>query len=388
MLRFVPDTWLDLLLRPLLLVDPVAGLYTEIQAPDWRYLAVVLLLPAVAVSARGRLLLRQTSGRVMLGLTLAFYTWTAVSGNGRYFIWGLLLIGPLAVALARALPATRSARNTVIVGLLALQGFSVWLTFEPNAWMLRPWGRADSPQIAAGALTQQPAVFITVGSISHSILVPLFHPESRWSNVGGQMDLRAGTREYAKLQLLLDAPLPHYGVIRATRLVMTDQQQPTEHAWAIIKRSFARYAVAPTERPCTFAPAHLGGLPYDLKTTQENESGFWFCEIRRTRDNVVDSEDMRVAPELDDVFAQVEARCPRYFPPGNAVTRRMDEGVVRHYSHSDTSVSINDAGAVYFKNMRALNPTEIGPVAAVRAGRFNLDCQRLPGHYAPPWARP
>jgi hypothetical protein len=94
-----------------------------------------------------------------------------------------------------------------------------------------------------------------------------------------------------------------------------------------------------------------------------------------------------VAPELNDVFARIEEHCPRYFPAGNALTRASDDGVARQYSHSDTTLSINHAGAVYFKNMRALNPTQLGTTSDIRAGRFRLDCDRLPGRYVPPWAR-
>ena len=69
------------------------------------------------------------------------------------------------------------------------------------------------------------------------------------------------------------------------------------------------------------------------------------------------------------------------------MTRPGDDSIARHYSASDTTVTIHQGGTVYFKNMRALNPTELGTVENVRAGRFRLDCDRLPGRYLPPWSR-
>ena len=51
----MPDTWLDGLARPLLLADSVAGLYAEIQAPDWRFAALVLLL-VIASTFTGEIL--------------------------------------------------------------------------------------------------------------------------------------------------------------------------------------------------------------------------------------------------------------------------------------------------------------------------------------------
>jgi hypothetical protein len=388
MLRFVPDTWMDGLLRPLLLADPVAGLYAEIHAPDWRFALLMLLLPIAALAKRQRASLNGLPWRAIIGLMVCFYVWTLVSGNARYFLWGLLLVGPLVIAAARHMPATQTMRNTVILGALALQGWAVSMTYEPNVWALRPW--ADGPGLAlpSNPLADRPSVFVTVGAISHSILVPQMHPQSRWSNIGGQQILVKGMREFDQLQDLLASPLPKYGVIRAARLVMTDERQPTEAAWAVIRRAFRQQGLAPTARPCIFLRVNLGGLPFELQTLEKNERGFWFCEIERVASLAsLDTTPRSPAPELDDVFAQVEARCPRYFPPGQAVTRTGDDGVLRLYSRSDTSLNINVAGTVYFKNMRALNPTELGTVDEVRAGRFQLDCDRLPGRYLPPWAR-
>lgn len=89
----------------------------------------------------------------------------------------------------------------------------------------------------------------------------------------------------------------------------------------------------------------------------------------------------------DDVFAQVEQRCPRVFPKGNGHTRPSDECVGRLCSHSDTSVSVNPLGYVTFKRMRAPTPTLLSPMREVRAGRFESDCDRALGRYVSPWAR-
>ena len=388
MLRFVPDSWLEGLLRPLLLADPVAGLYAEIHAPDWRFLLVALLLLIAGLARRKRGVLDGAQWRTLIGLTLGFYVWTLVSGNGRYFFWGLLLVGPLVVVVARRLPVTQAMRNTVVLGALALQGWVVWMTYEPNVWALRPWAEGSGLAQSSHPLAKQPAVFVTVGSISHSILVPLMHPKSRWANIGGQQDLVPGMREFDQLQALLASTLPKYGVIRAAKQVMTDERQPTETAWAIIRRSFQQQGLVPAPKPCIFLPVNFGGPHFVLLTQQELERGFWFCELAPSTLAGADSASwQRHAPELDDVFSQIEKRCPRYFPAGNALTRPGDDGVVRLYSHSETRLFINHGGAVFFKNMRALNPTVLGSVKDIRAGRFRLDCDRLPGRYVAPWQR-
>ncbi len=387
MLRFVPDHWLDALARPLLMADSVAGLYAEIQAPDWRFAVLVLLLAVAALMHRSRSMLTGPQWRTLLGLAASFYVWTSTSGNGRYFFWGLLIVGPLVVVVATRLRSTLAMRNTVILGVLALQCWVVWSTFESNTWALRPWGRGPGLALEDTPLKRQPAVFITIGAISYSIMVPQMHPQSRWTNLAGQQDLLPGMREFDRYQALMASPLPKYAVVRATKLVMTDERQPIEHAWAIIRRALGGYGLEPAAGACMFVRADIAGLPYNVVTESVLDSGFWFCPVRRTTTMVAVDNKPAYAPELDDVFAQIEQRCPRLLPPGNATSRPADDGTVRLYSQSDTDVVVNLAGWVYFKHMRALNPTVLGKVEDIRAGRFALDCERLPGRYVPPWDR-
>lgn len=387
MLRFIPDTWIDGFLRPLLLLDPAAGLYSEIQAPDGRFALLALVLGLGLLSARSTRVLAPPQWRAMIALTLGFYTWTFASGNGRYFMWGLLIVGPLAVAVIRSLPATPMVRNILIVTGLSFQGWVMWMNFEPNGWALRPWTKGPGIGLEETPLKHQPAVFLTIGSLSHSILVPQMHSQSRWTNVAGQQDLISGMPEYNRLQALLDTPLPKYAVVRSARQVMTDDGQPIVQAWGVINRVLARYELKALGTPCTFVRADIVGLPFEVRGKVTLERGFWFCEVTRSGPAATSPQEAALAPELDPVFAQIEARCPRFFPPGNARTRPADEAVVRRYSESDTNLFINTAGAVYYQNMRSINPTEIGMKADVLAGRFQLECTRLPGRYSPPWSR-
>jgi len=390
-IRFVPDHWADGLLRPLLLVDPVAGLYIELQAPDGRFAALsLLLLLVLALGLAGRRrrdLLEPWQWLLLLGFAACFYAWTFVSGNGRYFIWGLLLVGPLVVMVARQLKATLALRNTVILGLLGLQLWLVSMTFEANSWSLRPWTRGPGIALANTPLKDQPAVFVTIGTITHSILVPQLHPASRWTNVGGQHEFVPGTLEHRRFSELMASPLPKYAVVRASRLAMTPDQQPVEHAWVVIRRALGRSGLALQAPECTFVPSDMGGSRINFVSGPARDSGFWFCPILVTGQATAEPRDAPTAPDLDDVFAKIEQRCPRIFPQGNAQTRPNDEGVGRSYNHSDVGVVVNSLGYVYFKHMRALNPTVLGHVDEVRAGRFEIDCERIPGRYLPPWAR-
>lgn len=388
MLRFVPDSWQEVLLRPLLMADPVAGLYTEIQAPDWRYVCLFFFLLVAKVMDRNGAVFDAVQRRVFIGMMSAMYLWTVVSGNGRYFMWGLLIVGPLVVVVARRLQVTLAMRNTLIGGVVVIQGWLLWAVYDANAWALRPWTRGPAISMLVTQLAERPAVFLTVGSNSYSMLVPQMNPLSRWSNVAGQQDFLPSMPEWDRLELLITSPLPKFAVLRSFRAVATAESQPTEAMMEVLRSAIGRHGLDLVSRPCTFVDVDQGGSPLNLTFAEKFERGFWFCELekisRPTSDLVIQAPP---AAELDDVFLTVERLCPRFFPTGNAITRISDDGVLRHYSQSDADINISTSGAVYFTSGRALNPTVVGTVKQLRAGRQTIACDRLPGRYRPPWRR-
>jgi hypothetical protein len=388
MLRFIPDDWLEALLRPLLMADSVAGLYTEIHAPDWRFAALALLLPLGWLPPRKHQSLQPQQVRLLVGLLACFYVWTLVSGNGRYFLPGLLLVGPLVVLAARRLPATQSMRNTVILLVLAVQGTAAWMTFKPNVWGLRPWFDGRGLPLQASALQQRPAVFLTITGISFSILAPTMHPASRWANITGQQDLVPGMLEYERLQELLSSPLPKYIILQASPKVVGPDGETMPQARVVLERLIARQGLTLGAGRCEFLQSTLAALPIRTSPADEtSKNGFLFCPVERQGFPSQMVAQPPVAPEMDEVFEQVERRCPRFFPAGNARNRVAENGsVVRHYSESDTSLIIQ-SGQVLFKNFRAFDPTLLASAEQVRRGNFTIDCQRLPGRYLPPWKR-
>lgn len=387
MIRFIPDSWVEVVLRPLLLADPAANLYAEIHAPDWRFAALAVLALIAWIGSRRLAWLSGVQGRALIGLVACFYVWTLASGNGRYFLWALLLVGPMIVVAVQQLPATRAMRNTILVGVLALQGVSAWLTFEPNLWGLRLWRSGPGLALEASPVRERPAVFLTIGTITYSVLVPQLHPESRWSNISGQQELVPGMREHAMLQQILDGPLPKYVVVRATRLVMQDDAQPIAQAKSIVATALARQRLALTGEPCIFLRADVAGTPFNIAGSKPKVDGFWFCPVTRTTIAPTRVEPAWVDPHMEAVFERIERRCPRFFPPGTAKTRPHEDGWVRYYVQSDIGLFVNHADYVYFKHFRAMNPSVVGHVSEVLSGAFEVECRRPPGRYAPPWER-
>jgi hypothetical protein len=383
MLRFTPDDFWEGLLRPFLLADPTASLYAEIHAPDWRFAALALFLLIALASQRRLACFSGHQWRALAGLMLCFYVWTWVSGNGRYYLWGLVMVGPLVVMVAQRLPGSQGLRNLAVMGVLALQLGTLWAHFSPNVWGLQVWKAGPGWALEDSPLKAQPAVYLSVSTVSYSILVPQMHPDSRWASVAGQQDLVAGMPEHARLQALLNGPLPLYVVTHALPTSLGEDQKPTPQTRATIDTLLARQPLELASGACHFVRPRDAAL--QAGTSPVDAAGFLFCPLVHSQRPP--PQDAAVDPTAEAVFEAVERRCPRFFPPGGTKSKLSADGWSRFYVYSDVGLYVTPAGQVYFKHFRALNATVLGPAERVREGTFELNCQRLPGRYAPPWAR-
>ncbi|HEX6608400.1 MAG TPA: hypothetical protein VF276_15980, partial [Chloroflexia bacterium] len=182
--RFEPDTWLAALLRPVAMAAPDSYVYVEMMAPDFRWLFVLLLLALLLVMRRrsragsaGAVAATGADSRpaavfvLVAALVVAFVPWLMTSGNGRYFLVGLLIVGPVCVGLAWRLPTTRALRLTLAAGMVALQAFAVQQSAPWQAWGLAPWKEAPYFQVDLPPEAKtEPATYVTMSVISYSLL--------------------------------------------------------------------------------------------------------------------------------------------------------------------------------------------------------------------------
>jgi hypothetical protein len=386
MLRFLPDGVLEGLLRPFLMADPSAYMYVELMAPDWRAAAlfIALAIGALCGRIRGRIDARQL--RLLVGFVVCLYVWTFVIGNGRYFFGWLLIVGPLLVLAVRWLPGSPAFR-WLMLGVVALvQGLSLHGSYVANAWALARWVRGFGIDIEASPLQSQPAVFLTISSLSYSILIPRFDPGSRWADLNGPENIRPGSREYPRLKALLGSPLPKYVVLPVLSADGSLDAQPGGELKVLIARALRPFDIERTAGSCRILRSSLAPGPVEPNDKPVPNQGFWFCPVA-----VVPFAAGRAllpqpaGSDLADVFERIEQRCPRFFPPGGGNEVSSSEFTMRHYTGSDVRVYIEN-GSVSYRYTRALNPTWVGTIEQVRQGSFMIECSKLPGRYVLPWA--
>lgn len=402
-MRFQPDTWTEAVLRPLTMAAADAAAYVEIMAPDFRFLFAI----ALAVGVLATLLLRRQPRdaiggpagprpRVVLvllaGLALAFVPWLATTGNGRYFLVGLLVVGPVCVGLACLLPVTKAMRLALVVGMVGLQAFAVQQSAPLRAWGLAAWTAPPYFHVDLGAEANAgPATYVTLSAITYSLVAPQLHPRSRWISLHNAPAPDSGAHDAGRTAAFLDDAQKGRMVLLAPVVagMLTADRLPNADVAKAIEGQLARYRLALSQpQSCRFlASRTLAKMGLGEKTDeQSSNSGFWLCELVRLAPGapVEGSRGRR----HDEVFRALESQCPRFFPAGgDGASLAIRLGEVRSYHQAEMKAYVYDNGEVYYKYNRALNAVRVGLAPDVVAGRSRIDCANIPGRSVLPWNR-
>jgi hypothetical protein len=388
MIRFIPDSWWEALLRFFAMAAPDGNVYVEIPAPDLRFAAIVLLALAVAL-CWGRVVANRRPAVALLAFVLAATVpWLLTSGNGRYWIPVLLAAGPLAVGLAYLLPLTKAFKLFLAAGLLAAQTFVVlqvspWDSWTWVAWSKAPYFQVETPPVDGSEET----TYVTLSSISYSLIAPQFPASSRWINltsVGGTVRDRTWAQEFlaaARGPLKLIAPsIP--GQVGADGEPRADVKKALD-----VLLASQRLALAPQGR-CQLLRSRglsLEGPARNASDAGSRDIGFWLCPLRYPAEPAPEKT-LPLDPRAEAGFARIEQSCPRFFAPGSS-TVRINGGALRHYPGSDMKAYVLDDGNVMYKFWRALNPVLVGRLDDVLSGKAAIDCDHIRGRAGLPWER-
>lgn len=390
MIRFLPDTWRDALWRPVAMAAADGNVYVEIMAPDLRF---AMLLALVFVTVVVTLLRRRPVPRVLLGMGLwllaAFAAWLATTGNGRYFIPALLLVGPLCLALVRWLPVSRGFQLTIAAMLVGVQ---LWVISDNSPWGwwgFKKWDKeafeieVDSPG------RDTPATYVTVTNISYSLIAARFHPESRWINISSLPDESEASADVLRAQRLLRESPRLFLIVPTRPDHMTAERLPTAALQGVLDDMLRGQRLA-LSKPLQCRTLPSAGLAQTALRDSPNADprllakfGFWVCRLHHP---VSGNAPVPQDPQVNAVFELVERGCSRFFEPGQKKAHRFEGGWVRYYPQSDLKLFVLDSGEVLYKYWRALNAAPVGTTDRLRAGT-PPDCRTIRGRSGLPWER-
>lgn len=392
MTRFEPDTLRDALLRPLAMAAPNGGVYVEFLAPDFRFLFVLALLVLLLVLVRRR---RGAATPPMVLLALcacAFVPWLVTTGNGRYFMAFLLLVGPLCIGLVQLLPLTRGMRFALALGMVAWQGYLLHDVKPWGSWTYVQWRDGPAFDIEVPPdMVAHPATYVGLATISYSIIAPHFHPDSRWINISAEPGLGHPTADQLRTQAFLRTGDPLRVIFPSPPGAKLGDvvDAPLETA---IDELLARQGLSISDATqCRFLRSRGLGEAAGAGRQEQGEDmtalGFWVCPLERHARSGQHSAPP-LPPYVDAVFGKMERTCPGLFHPGEATTLPIPAGAVRGYPGSDFKLYLlNEGRAVMYKYSRALNPVVVGTVDQVLAPGFRMDCSKVRGRTGLPWER-
>lgn len=404
MIRFMPDTWVDAVMRPIAMAAPNAWVYIEIMAPDFRFALLLVAAVAAAVSGLRSGWRSRPTWVLFAATTAAFVPWLYTSGNGRYFMPFLLAVGPVLVALVYHLPLTKSFRLSAALVAVAVQGVALAVNspWKPwDSWEMTRWQDAPYFDIQFRPDQVDPnATYVTISSISFSLLAPQFPASSHWINLTSQSGASVVSKEAKRTRDFLRAARVLKVLLPSTPTAMTRDLQPDFVAIQAINDSMAGHDLRLSKTlKCDFFPSKSlrdmalvkANDAVHVQNEKMERTGFWVCPL-------VYDEGMHAPPQVastsaapsssraEQALRRIEALCPRYFMPGQSGTSPIENGQKRRYPSADLTVYVLDSGEVYYKYDRSLNPHKFGTIQGLLDGAETPDC-KLRGRTGLPWDR-
>lgn len=368
--RFVPGSWVDYLTRPWDMMALRSFASTEALTPDLRPMVLVVLgaLATVWVAARRQLRWRDCIASPACWLAVfalvSYVFWMRSSGNARYAIPLLMVVGLLVVSAGKALLGASAAR-VVLALLLTLQTAYFAADGEHRNWAT-DWTRGPYIEVQmAPRLTREPFLHLSVGVQSMAALAPSMHPQGAFVNLIGQVSLPTEGPLGDALRHRLDAWRGR------TRVLISGTLQA------------GHVGVPQKVRDYGDILLYRYGLRFD----------FTDCEpvriVRHARDSMPDFSMISCATierPLDDpnfaveerlanrIFELVERRCPAVFAPVPLVSDYDGEKWQRRYVNTDARLTVSIKEGVKIDHFRSIPIAQLGSIEDWQAGRGRDPC--------------
>lgn len=368
--RFMPTSALDWLLRPLEMAQYGNYRSTEALAPDLRPLAAsLLLLPALVLAWRchsggWRAGMARADAQLLVFCAAAYPFWLITSGNSRYALPALMVVGLLLTRLAELAAPRRVARiglGVLLVLQLAYYGMDGDRRIAHQRWA----GNRFMPITVPQRLVDEPFLHLSVGTLTYASVAPYLHPAGAMVNLVGQMSIP----QSGPLRDALDRRLQNWqgrtrlmfaamGADAATAVQMPKPAQ--DRANKLISRfglriDFEDCLQLTLVRETLTGPRAIplmscGALPAPVPSPSATD---------------------RLA---EQAYRRLETACPRLYGPTPLATDHNGDAYQRLYINSDLRVTVSEADGVIVSHHRSMNTALLGPLAEVAAGGGHDPC--------------
>lgn len=308
--RFAPRDLGAALAFPFQLASPEFMTYAEIAAPDLRFSVLMLALVALAIAAARRRHVPDV--RFLAFFLIAMGVWIATSGNGRYGMLILLVLGPVLAHALQAAVGERAARMALPVVLVA-QVTAIAMISPPRWFMAESWTSQWFPFVVP---ERGPALYFTMEAQTMSAVVPYLHPQSSFVNLRGQHSVAPG---WKRVEALLAR---HGGKARALGRGLRLQADglPRPEVVAAYDQTMLRFGFRLDTSDC-YAIGWEGEMGRLLSLAS--------CALVPGER---DPRDIAAEARMSRVFDRIERECRRLFRGHTAITEPLGEEWSRTYA--------------------------------------------------------
>jgi hypothetical protein len=355
--RFAPRGLGAALLFPFEIASPTFMTYAEIAAPDLRFSVLILALAALGVLAARRRAF--PDARFVAFFLIAMGAWIATSGNGRYGMLVLLLVGPcLALALERT-GGMRVARIALPVVLVA-QVTAIAMISPPRWFMAERWSREWFPFHAP---ERPPALYLTMEAQTMSAVAPHLDPQSSFVNLRGQHSVAPG---WKRVQALLAR---HGGKARALGRGLRLQADglPRPEVVEVYDSTMLRFGFRLDTSDCYAIGWRgeedaLGRAANVLAARLPSHERLLSLASCALVPGERDPRDIAAEARMTGVFDRIERECPRLFRGHTAVTEPLGEEWSRTYAGLEARLETH-SGRVVLAPFFSFVYWDLGPLA-------------------------
>lgn len=393
--RFKPTSFLEVIILPFRMAEFHSWIYVENNAPDIR--PALLILFGIAVVTKKLLPNIQRSNRSELGnntdthkprnivftffvCSMALWLWT--TGNGRYALPVLMLIGPLLVFIIYK--TTSNAKHTLIVASIALvlQLLNAWAAGNPR-WTNTDWTQLWFKQSIPSRLKDNPYAYLSLGlSRSNSVVAPFLHPQSTFvSLTGGTYAFRPDGPGNKRIHQIIKL---HKGHLRMLVTIPPGRQLPDVGAFNNWDMLLAPWELKIVRSDCEFlaidvALTSVNKFPDNPSVELEDKSSNVPIISCALETGVGENEEtLRERKQLTLVFDRLEESCPVLFSPRGWQLTKLATGWQRHYLQSDIVVRTIKGRLSLSKYQYGPFDIDMGSIEDWENNRSKFICERLP----------
>lgn len=379
--RFAVHEVFEYVMRLWDLAKPKSYIASEVIIPDIRPLALAVfsIIAAVFAILRSRAAatglkapsapsrLCGPDAQLASFVLISYVLWLKTSGNARYALPLLLMVGVLLVRLIWMTLPLRPARATVMV-LLLLQGGN-FIANGDSRLAATPWDSDAYINVKVPEqLIREPYLHLTIQIQTNASIAPFLNHDGALLNPIGQLSLSTAGPVGERMNALMKKWRGR------TRVLLKGPNLEDPITAAAYKKLIAnilyRLRLDVNWQDCL--PIQLQGNKSAVASVREPPL-LSCAAIERAADDPSFEIERQI---VDPVFDAAEAACPSLFKPSMAISERGVGKWQRFYPNSDAIISVSLTDGVDVKHSRTSVHQRLGSIEEVLAGKNQFKCQR------------